>query len=82
MSLRLDLRSRLTMMLAMKTPSIIDGHLVFLSAFLLVPMPALQSAEPSPPAGFRVLFNGQDLGGWYGLNPHSTNRSENLSVVE
>jgi hypothetical protein len=29
----------------------------------------LQAAEP--PEGFRSLFNGKDLTGWYGLNPHS-----------
>lgn len=28
-------------------------------------------AETSPPAGFRPLFNGRDLTGWHGLNPHS-----------
>jgi hypothetical protein len=27
--------------------------------------------EPKPPEGFRALFNGRDLTGWYGLNPHS-----------
>lgn len=25
---------------------------------------------PNPPAGFRALFNGKDLTGWHGLNPH------------
>lgn len=29
-------------------------------------------AEPAPPAGFRALFNGKDLAGWYGWNPHAT----------
>lgn len=29
------------------------------------------AAEPLPPAGFRAIFNGRDLTGWYGLNPHS-----------
>lgn len=29
------------------------------------------AADPVPPAGFRALFNGKDLTGWYGLNPHS-----------
>ncbi len=29
------------------------------------------TADPQPPAGFRALFNGQDLTGWYGLNPHA-----------
>ena len=29
------------------------------------------SGQPNPPAGFRAIFNGKDLTGWYGLNPHS-----------
>lgn len=29
------------------------------------------ASEPQPPEGFRALFNGKDLEGWYGLNPHS-----------
>lgn len=28
------------------------------------------SAEKPVPEGFRPLFNGKDLSGWYGLNPH------------
>lgn len=32
---------------------------------------ALCAAEPTPPKGFRSLFNGRDLTGWHGLNPHS-----------
>ncbi len=28
--------------------------------------------EPQPPAGFQALFNGKDLSGWYGNNPHTT----------
>ena len=32
----------------------------------------LRAAEPKPPAGFRALFNGRDLTGWHGLNPHDT----------
>lgn len=28
------------------------------------------AAEPAPPEGFEALFNGRDLAGWYGLNPH------------
>jgi hypothetical protein len=30
-----------------------------------------RAAEPSPPDGFRAVFNGRDLTGWHGLNPHS-----------
>src|SRR3954454_3066793 len=35
-----------------------------------------QAAEPTPPAGFRALFNGKDLTGWYGLNPHLSAKLE------
>ncbi len=30
------------------------------------------AAEPQPPEGFKALFNGKDLTGWYGLNPHQS----------
>ncbi|MDV6033410.1 MAG: DUF1080 domain-containing protein [Phycisphaera sp. RhM] len=37
----------------------------------LIPFPSFASAaEPQPPQGFRALFNGVDLSGWHGLNPH------------
>ncbi len=29
------------------------------------------AAEPQLPEGFRAIFNGHDLSGWHGLNPHS-----------
>ncbi len=32
------------------------------------------SQEPKPPVGFRSIFNGKDLTGWYGLNPHSSEK--------
>ncbi len=28
------------------------------------------AAKPAPPKGFRAIFNGEDLAGWHGLNPH------------
>lgn len=31
---------------------------------------APKAQDPVPPKGFRALFNGKDLTGWYGLNPH------------
>ncbi|MEA3211077.1 MAG: hypothetical protein QOE70_4134 [Chthoniobacter sp.] len=40
------------------------------AALLLVPFAALHAAEPTPPDGFRAIFNGKDLTGWNGLNPH------------
>lgn len=33
-----------------------------------------RSEEPKPPQGFRALFNGHDLSGWYGLNPHQSQK--------
>ena len=36
----------------------------------LVAATSLNAADPAPPPGFRALFNGKDLTGWYGLNPH------------
>lgn len=44
--------------------------LVALGAILFQPVTS-QADEPTPPEGFRALFNGKDLDGWYGLNPHS-----------
>ncbi len=33
---------------------------------------SLHAADPVPPNGFHAIFNGKDLTGWYGWNPHST----------
>jgi hypothetical protein len=30
--------------------------------------------EPVPPKDFRAIFNGKDLSGWHGLNPHAVAR--------
>ena len=32
------------------------------------------AADPTPPPGFRAIFNGRDLTGWHGLNPHTAAR--------
>ncbi len=40
--------------------------------FLLLSLVDLRAAEPKPPKGFRALFNGKDLSGWYGWNPHGS----------
>jgi hypothetical protein len=50
-----------------------------LFAFLFVVVTTvtpLAAAAPPPPAGFRSIFNGKDLTGWYGLNPHSVVKLE------
>lgn len=31
---------------------------------------SIRADEPKPPQGFRAIFNGKDLTGWHGLNPH------------
>ncbi|HUG69975.1 MAG TPA: DUF1080 domain-containing protein [Pirellulaceae bacterium] len=31
-----------------------------------------EAADSSPPEGFRALFNGENLDGWHGDNPHTT----------
>lgn len=41
-----------------------------LASLLLITTTAF-AADPTPPAGFKALFNGTDLSGWYGLNPHT-----------
>ena len=49
-----------------------NHFLIVLTVVAAVGTPAgVDAVEPTPPAGFRALFNGNDLGGWYGLNPHS-----------
>ncbi len=74
--LRLDLRVQRIKMPTMKTTSLIAGLTLFLSASLMISAAALLGAEPSPPEGFRALFNGNDLSGWHGLNPHSVDKLE------
>lgn len=42
----------------------------------------LRAAEVEPPEGFRALFNGRDLDGWYGLNPHAAAKLEGAKREE
>ena len=32
------------------------------------------AGEPVPPKGFRAIFNGRELTGWHGLNPHTAEK--------
>ncbi len=45
----------------------------YLAALIIT---SAHAAEPMPPSGFRAIFNGSDLSGWYGLNPHSVVKLE------
>ena len=47
-----------------------------LTALLFTPLLALHAGDPAPPQGFRAIFNGKDLAGWHGLNPHAVAKLE------
>ncbi|MCA9011603.1 MAG: DUF1080 domain-containing protein [Planctomycetaceae bacterium] len=40
------------------------------AVLFLIPV-ALRAEPPKPPEGFRAIFNGTNLDGWHGLNPHN-----------
>ena len=48
--------------------------LVFVFLVSTSPSRDLSAADAAPPNGFRAIFNGKDLSGWYGLNPHSVDK--------
>lgn len=54
----------------------VAAYLIGLLSLMSFGQPSTQAAEPMPPAGFRSLFNGKDLAGWYGLNPHSVDKNK------
>lgn len=43
---------------------------------LLFSLTYVRATDPKPPPGFQAIFNGKDLSGWYGLEPHT---AHNLS---
>jgi hypothetical protein len=52
--------------------SLVESVLFFSVTVIGLALPAIgHAAEPGPPEGFRAIFNGRDLTGWHGLNPHS-----------
>lgn len=44
--------------------------------------PAAAAPAAAPASGFRPIFNGKDLTGWYGLNPHSVVKLEGEKKAE
>ncbi|MFN0056412.1 MAG: family 16 glycoside hydrolase [Planctomycetales bacterium] len=40
------------------------------------------AAEPKPPEKFRAIFNGKNLTGWFGLNPHAVGTLEGDKKAE
>jgi acetyl esterase/lipase len=50
----------------------IARHFLFFTviAVAIAPLTTARGAELKPPKGFLAIFNGTDLSGWHGLNPH------------
>src|ERR1041385_7032466 len=55
--------------------------LLAVTASFLVPPATLHAAAPNPPKGFRALFNGKDLSGWYGWNPHTSAKIQDEKIA-
>ncbi len=45
-------------------------------AFVSSSLVPVYAEAPKPPKGFRAIFNGKDLSGWYGWNPHASAKLE------
>lgn len=47
--------------------------LITMTTVVVLLQPTIAGADdPQPPEGFHAIFNGKDLSGWHGLNPHSS----------
>lgn len=44
------------------------------ACLLAISLLSVSASDPRPPKGFYALFNGRDLIGWYGNNPHATQK--------
>ncbi|HRQ90787.1 MAG TPA: lipase, partial [Bacteroidia bacterium] len=56
-----------------------------LSAFAIavaITLPHTHAEESAPPEGFRAIFDGKSLDGWYGWNPHSSAKLEGEKLAE
>ncbi len=50
------------------------------SVALSLLLPAVTGFAADPPEGFRALFNGEDLSGWYGDNPHTSRKTDDRAA--
>ena len=50
----------------------IDRILIVATILALVSPGTLHADDLTPPEGFRAIFNGKNLDGWHGLNPHQS----------
>ncbi|MEQ1839102.1 MAG: family 16 glycoside hydrolase [Verrucomicrobiales bacterium] len=55
---------------------------VFLALVLAISPNVSRADDPAPPKGFRAIFNGKDLTGWYGWNPHTTAKLTGDALAE
>lgn len=64
------------MILRQKTLALLTFAGIAALVLALAPIGLVGAADkPMPPEGFEALFNGEDLTGWYGNNPHDTNKA-------
>jgi len=78
----LDLHTVFVTMADMNLRLLMMKGAVLLAAVLsLAPSPS-HAADPVPPKGFRAIFNGKDLTGWYGWNPHTSAKLEGEKLAE
>jgi len=49
-----------------------------LTCALVTGVSSLALADPQPPEGFTAIFNGKDLTGWYGNNPHTLKKAKTI----
>ena len=53
------------------------------SSFFGLVLTAVSLSATEPPEGFEALFNGRNLAGWYGDNPHQTRKADNrMTAIE
>jgi len=53
------------------------------AAILLTLVPRLTAAEePTPPPGFRAIFNGNDLSGWHGMGHFDPRKLDAMSAED
>ncbi len=64
----------------MKTFSLIPLTCWF--AVSLCPLSLGKAEDVKPPEGFRAIFNGKDLTGWYGWNPHASAKLKDEKLTE
>jgi len=48
----------------------IRNHILLVFVWTLLAQSSIRADDPKPPEGFHAIFNGKNLDGWHGLNPH------------